>query len=305
MPQIEVVRDLRDEKLTAVRDLLAIVEVADGHAALNEHAWLDLVHGGRAEYAGFIARHPGHDHPVGYAHLSCTDDMPRQWALEVAVDPEHRGIGVELALAEAALGAARAEGGGHLHYWVFQPTEMHDALAHHLGLRRGRDLLQMRRPLPIRDEPEFPAGARVRTFVPGQDDDAWLAINNRAFGGHPEQGNWDHETLARRQAEPWFDPKGFILVDDDDGLAGFCWTKIHELDGHPHLGEIYVIGVDPARGGAGLGRALVLAGLHWLADRGCRIGMLYVDARNGAAVHLYESLRFSVDHRDRAYVADL
>jgi mycothiol synthase len=160
----------------------------------------------------------------------------------------------------------------------------------------------MRVALPLGEKPAWPPGVDVRPFVPGRDDDAWLAVNNRAFAGHPEQGGWVESTLARRLAEPWFDPKGFLLAFDADGLAGFCWTKIHAAtDGDPELGEIFVIGVDPSRAGAGLGRALVVAGLRSLAERGLRTGMLFVDGDNGAALRLYESLGFTTHRRDRAY----
>lgn len=66
-----------------------------------------------------------------------------------------------------------------------------------------------------------------------------------------------------------------------------------------------MIAVDPSRQGSGLGRALVLGGLASLAERGCRTGMLYVDASNQSAVGLYRALGFDVHHVDRAYVADV
>jgi mycothiol synthase len=301
MIQVRVVRDISDADLAELRDLLDAVEAADDHAALGEHKWLDLLNRGKRCYTGIVAEDPPHPHPVGYAHLSCNENSASpHWSLEVAVDPEHRGVGVEVALVEEALGVAATEGGGTLHFWVFRPSQIHDALAHRLGFAPGRELYQMRVPLPHPEAPRWPAGIRVRRFVPGQDEDAWLAVNNAAFEGHPEQGGWDGETLAQREAEAWFDPQGFLLAEDREGLAGFCWTKIHERDG---MGEIYVVGVEPSRQGTGLGRALTLGGLASLAERGVRTGMLYVDAANEPAVGLYRNLGFEVHHLDRAYVA--
>src|SRR5205085_2159051 len=219
MIKVRVVGDISESDLAEVRDLLEAVSRFDDHPALGEHKWLDLVHGGRPRFTGFIAEDPPHHHPVGYAHLSAEGDSaaspgaPAAWSLEVVVDPQHRGIGVEVALVEAALDHAADHGGGTVHFWVFRPTQIHDALAHRMGFTRGRELLQMRRPLPHPEAPRWPAGTVVRRFVPGQDEAAWLAVNNRAFEGHVEQGGWTRQTLAQREAEAWFDPSGFLLAD--------------------------------------------------------------------------------------------
>jgi mycothiol synthase len=177
----------------------------------------------------------------------------------------------------------------------------HDRALTGVGLRRTRDLLQLRRALPL-DGPARGDAAAVATrpYVPGVDDEAWLHVNNRAFAWHPEQGGWRPADLAARRAEPWFDAAGFLVHDEDDGLAGFCWTKVH-ADDDPPLGEIFVIAVDPAFRGRGLGRALTLAGLDHLAARGLTVAMLYVEADNAAALTLYRDLGFSVHHRHRWY----
>jgi mycothiol synthase len=304
VPRVEVKRQMGGGDIAAVSALLDVATAVDGHRPLGEHQWLDLVQGGREGFAGLVAWEPGHGHPVAYAQVTRGVES---WALEFVVDPHHRDqlevIGADLV--RSALDVVAGEGGGHVHLWIPKPTPAHDRVAVDAGMRKGRELLQMRRPLPV-DAAHRGDGAPLETrpFRPGHDEEAWLAVNNRAFHHHPEQGGWDLETLRNREAQPWFDPDGFRLHTEGGRLAGFCWTKVHS-DEDPPLGEIYVIATDPDFEGRGLGRRLVLAGLDWLADHGLRTGMLYVDAANEGAVHLYESLGFTVDHFDRAYVADV
>lgn len=286
--------------IAAVSELLHVAAIHDDHLPLGEHQWLDLVQGGREGFAGFVAQAKGHPHPVGYAQVSKGDG---NWAIEFVVDPHHRDqdhdIGRDL-LAAALAEVARA-GGGHVHLWVPKPAPAHDAIARANGLERGRELLQMRRPLPMVATAPLLV---TRAFVPSKDEETWLEVNNRAFAWHPEQGGWDLTTLQRRQAEAWFDAEGFLLFEQAERLAGFCWTKVH-ADSQPALGEIYVIATDPDFQGQGLGRRLVEAGLDYLTHRGLGTAMLYVDASNVTALSLYKDMGFEVDHVDRAYVADI
>jgi mycothiol synthase len=307
VPEIQVVRHPEQVDLPAITELLSAASEADAHPALGEHAWLDLVQGGREGFAGLVAWEEGHPHPVGFAHLSLgphggAGDDRMSWALEVVVDPHHRTLGntVAIDLVRTAMEIIASEGGGHLHLWANQPGPLHDRMAAASGLSAGRALYQMRRRLPAEEH----ATIEVRPFRVGHDDKAWLEVNNRAFSWHPEQGGWTEETLKARQAQPWFDPAGFLLHERGGRLAGFCWTKIHRTHALP-VGEIYVIAVDPDFSGHGLGRQLTLAGLDYLTAQGIGDAMLYVDATNSRAVKLYVDLGFAVNHIDRAYTGDV
>lgn len=148
--------------------------------------------------------------------------------------------------------------------------------------------------------PALPADVSVRPFRPGRDEQAWLRVNARAFAAHPEQGSWRLDDLRRREAEPWFDPAGFLLAwrgepDDGGALLGSHWTKVHPPGdvGDEAVGEVYVLGVDPDAQGLRLGRALTDLGLAHLRSRGLAEVLLYVEEDNVAAVGLYEGRGFS------------
>ena len=185
-----------------------------------------------------------------------------------------------------------------LRLWAHGDLPAAAALARAVGFDRFRALWQMRRSLaePL-DQPVLPAGRTLRTFVPGQDEDRWLSLNGRAFAKHPEQGGWTRHDLELREQEPWFDPAGFFIAETDGQMAGFHWTKVHR----PDLGEVYVVGVDPAEQGSGLGRALTLAGLGHLRDLGVAQAMLYVDEDNVPAIRMYEALGFTRATVDAMY----
>jgi mycothiol synthase len=280
----------------AVDELLAIAGAADGRHPLSDHLRLELAHGGGPGFAAVTLG--AADHLAGYAQLASISGIRN---VEVVVHPADRAdASIARRLLAAAVDLAAADGGGPVQWWAFGASAADDELAASAGLAPTRSLLQMRRPLPT----GLAVDVATRPFVVGDDEDAFLAVNNRAFASHPEQGGWTRATLAQREEEPWFDPAGFLLHERDGRLAAFCWTKLHH-DEHPVLGEIYVIAVDPDFQGLGLGRQLTLAGLASIAERGVTLGMLYVDGENTAAVTMYEHLGFTVHRVDRAYTRDV
>lgn len=185
---------------------------------------------------------------------------------------------------------------GEISVWVDHPTDALDTQLSEIGLTAQRDLYLMEVALPLATQPTI----TTRPFQPGRDEQAWVDVNNRAFSWHREQSGWTTADVLERMAEPWFDADGFLIHEDDGALLGFCWTKLH-LDVEPPAGEIYVIAVDPAGQGRGLGRELTVAGLASIHKRGLMRGILYVDADNTAAVSLYVSLGFRIETIRRLY----
>ena len=221
---------------------------------------------------------------------------------EVVVDPQRRGRGLGTALVQAAVQRQGA-------VWAYGDLPAAARLADRLGLQRSRVLLQLRRSEHL-DAPdsavELPAGVSLRTFVPGRDEEAFLAVNARAFAWHPEQGRLEITGLREEMAQPWFDPEGFFLAVRDGIVVGFHWTKVHAADPTPGagrsavqagaaapVGEVYVIGVDPDAAIRGLGTPLTAAGLNYLRGRGIGTVMLYVEGDNDRALRLYERYGFT------------
>lgn len=314
------VLDALDEHLAEqVRVLIVAVEVRDGAPPLSEQALLQLA-----------ASRPGLTHLVAGADADADalDDPPRP-----AGDAQPDGYARLDGYAQVDGDVAEiADGGGasavlladierlvaHPTVWSHGRRSPVAGAATTRGYVQTRVLNQLRRrltdqpgtlpelaktpelakaPEPELAEVPLPAGVRLRAFVPGQDEDAWLAVNAAAFAEHAEQGRWTRADLAAREREPWFDPAGFLLAVRDDTLLGFHWTKLHPAG----MGEVYVLAVAPAAQGLRLGSALLNAGLAHLAERGATDVLLYVDDSNAAAMRMYRRHGFALFDVDMQY----
>ncbi len=289
-----------------VRALIEDVTRYDGTPPLSDHVMLHLPGGGDVDARHVLVREDGK--LVGYGHLDVTDVVEGASA-ELAVHPAYRNRGIGRTLAEELYGHSPD---GRLRLWAHGEHPAAETMAAAGGYVKSRVLWQMRRslkdPLPPYTLPE---GITLRTFVVGQDEQAWIEVNNRAFAEHPDQGGWGLHDLEVREKEAWFDPAGFFLAFRGDRLVGFHWTKVHgghthaqdepphehgnALDHHAHeaIGEVYVVGVDPSEQGHGLGPTLTLVGLHHLQDKDLSAVLLYVDETNTNAIRVYERLGFT------------
>ena len=294
---------LSPELATQVQELAATATRADGVAPLSEDVLLHVRHRGGAQARDLTLTSSG-GLLAGYAHLDAPDPEAQggDASGELVVHPDYRRRGYGAALSSALLAGA---GGTGVRLWAHGELPGAVALAKTAGFTRFRALWQMRMPLAAvpAGDPPLPPGVTIRTFRPGSDEEAWLAVNHRAFAHHPEQGAWTMPDLRLREAEPWFDPAGFFLAERDGKLAGFHWTKVHPDGGQggAPIGEVYVVGVDPGQQGGGLGRALTLVGLSHLRRLGLADVMLYVDEDNTAAVRMYTALGFSRWSTDAMY----
>lgn len=234
---------LTADEQRSVRALVTATTAVDGVAPVGEQVLRELGQQ-RTEHLLVAGSRPGGP-IIGYLNLSPPRGAGGAMA-ELVVHPQSRRRGIGTAMARAAL----AKTAGRNQFWAHGTLDPARATASALGLVGVRELIQMRRPLRDIPEPTIPDGVVIRTYAGTSDDAELLRVNNAAFAGHPEQGGWTAVQLAERRGEAWFDPDGLILAFGDSPrerpgrLLGFHWTKVHP--DHPGLGEVYVLGVDPA-----------------------------------------------------------
>jgi mycothiol synthase len=80
---------------------------------------------------------------------------------------------------------------------------------------------------------------------------------------------------------------------DAGAPVGFVAVKLHTED---RVGEVYMLAVDPAVQGRGIGTALMTFALRWMADAGMAVAMVETggDIGHAPARRTYEQLGFTV-----------
>jgi mycothiol synthase len=139
-------------------------------------------------------------------------------------------------------------------------------------------------------EPHLPHGISVRTFVPGQDDDATYRVVEDAFNEWPNRepatfDEWAAMTIRRQD----FEPELLQLALDGERVVGVVYS-IDYPDGGAWIPQVAVAATHRRRG---IARALLQRAFATSWDRGDRVCGLSTDSRTGA-LGLYENVGMRV-----------
>lgn len=179
------------------------------------------------------------------------------------------------------------------------------------GFRIDRYFFSMERSL-IESIPEakFPERFILRSINGEAEAQAWVDIVNEAFLDH-----WNHHPVALENVkywmrEPQYLPELDLIATAPDGtFAAFCNCEINTEDNirnNRKAGYVGILGTRRQFRKMGLGRAILLAGLHRLKAAGMEIAELGVDADNpNGALGLYESVGFRKVYTSISYSRDV
>ncbi len=233
---------------------------------------------------------------VAYALMA-----PPSTALTFQVHPQARGSGLEtqiLAWAIAGMQEQARQRGRTFSLWCrcHEHETERRALLEEAGFKPlpARDLRLVRQldmPLPAS---HLPAGFILRGGVHGEELEPYQELHRAVFDGI-SMGLDYHQS-------PGYQPDlDLIAVDAARMFAAFCLcelTKVADSRGEYTVGEIGVIGTHPTHQRRGLGRALLLTGIHRLKERGATGVFLETEQAETSALHLFTSLGF---HRVSAW----
>jgi len=181
------------------------------------------------------------------------------------------------------------------------------------GLREMRQYWDMERPLtePI-DEPAPIEGVTIRPYRRPDDNKGALDAFNDSFSDHFDHHPEPEEDWQHWMGGPLFRPDLSWLAEIDGKpgeFAGFCLCGVSDEENkrlNRLEGWIDILGTTRAWRRKGLGRALLLHGLHSLRSAGLETAMLGVDSESlTGANRLYESCGFRIRKRDFQYKAAL
>lgn len=214
---------------------------------------------------------------VGYTAVSPVPGLPGVYNLEGGILPAHRRQGLGSRLLQHVLHEAPALNVRQLSYCV---TDLVNPAAyflrHHNFFVEHEEWLMHLSPLPLRPpapQPDCqiqPHPAPVPLF---------RQLYDQSFGGTPWYQPYSEEEVENTLENP----EDILFLLRDAQPIGFAWLQEAAIE---------PIGIVREEWGKGYGRALLLAALHELQQRGKTQAKIGVWRSNQAAIHLYQSVGF-------------
>lgn len=222
----------------------------------------------------FIAMH---GEPVGYALLYPASHPSHPAVLDIVTIPDDNELPITSALLEATLGFTSQS----IIWWTRAPrTALVPLLAATFNGSLDRVVHRMERSA----ETTKTSTLQTHAFTEEKIDEV-VRINNEAFVGHP-----DRAELQANDIRKTLQLLGNRYTDFRIADGGFCWMK--QLSSTET--ELFVLAVDNAHRGIGLGRDLLYTAIAYArTHHGSQKMSLYVEHTNTRAISLYEHEGFT------------
>ena len=117
------------------------------------------------------------------------------------------------------------------------------------------------------------------------DSSALVSLVNVAF--RPEQIAIEGDRIDAEKLQPLFSTGKFLLLEDEEGLAGCVYAEVRGIRGYLGL-----LSLRPALQGLGLGRRLMEFAEQYLVSAGCQAADLRTISARADLVPMYEHLGY-------------
>ncbi len=238
---------------------------------------------------------------VGYVDVTLELNIERA-ILNCFVHPDHRRKGLATKLLSYATDRAKQLGAKAVHVNISKENADAKIVLAKLGFEFVRRFLQLRldmvRVLPQDTHQAVPQYRNIQ-----RGDEYELAqIQNRSFAGSWGYNPNTVEELVYELNLSSCSTEDIKLAYEGDKVIGYCWTRtICEIGRNERIGQIFMLGVDPAYRGKGIGKGVLFTGLSYLKSKGRRVTELTVDSENKIACNLYKSAGFEFHNSNLWY----
>jgi mycothiol synthase len=240
---------------------------------------------------------------IGYFSVFQEPEIGRA-LLDTAVHPSRRRKGIGTKLFDGAVRQAGRAGLDVAQICISEHNKAAQKMMSGLEMKYIRDHIGFQLDLTAIKIPAVTSGDYIiRHLRPGEEYQL-TALQNLAFSGAWGFNPNTTEEIVYRVHLSSCTPEDILMAFQGEQPVGYCWTRIQvdEISTpNTRTGEIHMIGVDPDFRQKGLGRNMLLSGLHHLKGKGLAKVELTADGEDPVPRGLYESVGFKETTKMRWY----